>query len=82
MSMVELAPELWQAAAVEAERRGLSVDAVVAEAVRRFVAGADLRRLLSDLDEVDAARPDTPTEAEAMQIACEEIAATRTQRLA
>jgi hypothetical protein len=77
MTTVQISDELLAAARREAERRGVAVDAVVAEAVQRFVVGADLSRLLDEFGRQDAAAPDALSEREAELIAAEELAAFR-----
>lgn len=80
MTTVQISDELLAAARREAERRGLAVDAVVAEAVQRFVVGADLSRLLDEFGRQDAAAPDALSERDAELIAAEELAAFRSTR--
>ena len=79
MSSVDLSDATIQVAAAEAARRGVSVDVVIEDAVRRYVAGADVRRLLSEWDVADA-DAGRLTDEEAMAIAIEEIDAHRLQQ--
>jgi hypothetical protein len=72
MTTVQISDEVFAAARREAERRGVDVNAVVTEAVRRFVIGRDMRRLLDECRRQDAQRPDALTEDEAAAIAAEE----------
>jgi hypothetical protein len=80
MSAVELSEQAFEAASREAERRGTDVSAIVGEAVQRFVVGSDLRYLLDDFRNGDAASTDSLTEDEALQVANEELAAVRGRR--
>jgi enoyl-CoA hydratase/carnithine racemase len=80
MATIELDSQVIAAAQAEADRRGVDVSVVVAEAVRRFVAGSDLARLLDEFDTKDRARPDLPSEDEAIAIAVEELRAMRADR--
>ena len=80
MSTVELSEEALKAARREAERRGVNVAEVISEAVQRFVVGADLGALLEEFREQDAADPETLSEADAMRISNEELAALRRER--
>lgn len=80
MLTVELSDEAMAAARREARRRGVDVAEVVAEAVQRFVVGADLRELLEDFRRQDAADPGALSEEEATRIAAEELAAMRSER--
>jgi hypothetical protein len=80
MTTVQISDELLAAARREAERRGVAVDVVVAEAVQRFVVEADLSRLLDEFGRQDAAAPDALSEREAELIAAEELAAFRSDR--
>lgn len=74
VSTVEVSPEILAAAEQEAVRQGVEVSTVIDEAVRRFVGGTDLHRLL---DEFRADVRVSSTEAEAMRVANEELAAMR-----
>lgn len=80
MSTVELSEEALEAARREAARRGVDVSEVISEAVQRFVVGADLGALLEEFREQDAADPEVLSEADAMRIANEELAAFRSER--
>jgi hypothetical protein len=80
MSSIELSDEALAAARREAQRRGVDVGEVVAEAVQRFVVGADLCELLDDFRLQDAADPGALSESEATRIAAEELAALRIER--
>jgi hypothetical protein len=80
MTTVQISDELLGAARREAERRGVAVDVVVAEAVQRFVVGADLSRLLDEFGRQDAAASDALSERDAELIAAEELAAFRSDR--
>lgn len=77
MSTIELTDEAMSLAQQEAARRGVPVAEVVDEAVRRSIAGEDLRRLLAEFSSDDARVSDSPSEAAAQQIAGEELAAAR-----
>jgi ribosomal protein L12E/L44/L45/RPP1/RPP2 len=72
--------EALAAARREAQRRGIDVAEVVAEAVHRFVVGADLRELLEEFRRQDAADAGALSEDEATRIAAEELAALRSER--
>lgn len=63
-----------------ADKRDVEVAVVVNEAVKRFVAGSDLKELLREWREQDAARGVVIDEEAAMRIANEELAAFREQR--
>jgi hypothetical protein len=80
MSAIELSDDALEAARWEAERRGVDVTEVVAEAVQRFVVGADLQELLAELRQRDADDPGALSEDEASGIAREELAAIRQLR--
>lgn len=80
MTTVQISDELHAAARREAERRGVDVDVIVAEAVQRFVVGADLHNLLAEFDREDTANPDALSEEEAARIAAEQLAAVRAAR--
>lgn len=80
MSTVELSEEALEAARREAARRGVDVSEVISEAVQRFVVGADLGALFEEFREQDAADPEVLSEADAMRIANEELAAFRSER--
>lgn len=80
MSAVELDADVMAAAQREADKRGVDVAVVVNEAVQRFVAGANLKGLLQEFREQDAASGNALDEETAMQIANEEIAAYRRER--
>jgi hypothetical protein len=58
----------------------VDVAEVVAEAVQRFVVGADLQELLAELRQRDADDPEALSEDEASRIAGEELAAVRQRR--
>lgn len=76
MSTIEVSSEALAAAQREAARRGVAVAEVVDEAVRRFVGGVDLHRLIEDFRREDLAVGGL-SEAEAQQVASEELAAAR-----
>jgi hypothetical protein len=80
MTAVQISDELLEAARREAERRGVAVDVIVAEAVQRFVVGSDVSRLLDEFRRQDAEAPDALSESEAELIAAEELAAFRSAR--
>lgn len=77
MSTIELTEEAMSLAQQEAARRGVPVAEVVDEAVRRSIAGEDLRRLLDEFSAQDASNPDALNEAAAQVMAGEELAAVR-----
>ena len=74
---MQISDELHAAAQREAQRRGVSVDVIVAEAIQRFVVGADLHELLAEFDREVTTNPDALSESEAALIAAEELAAVR-----
>jgi enoyl-CoA hydratase/carnithine racemase len=76
VSAIEIDENVLAAARREADRRGVDVAVVVNEAIQRFVVGADLRELLDELRERDAAQEGLD-EATALQVANEELAAVR-----
>lgn len=80
MTTVQIGDEVLAAARREADRRGVAVDVIVAEAVQRFVIGADVSRLLDEFRREDAAGPDALSERDAKFIAAEELAAFRSDR--
>ncbi|HEY9558024.1 MAG TPA: hypothetical protein VIR58_14900 [Acidimicrobiales bacterium] len=80
MSTVDVSAEALDAARREAERRGVDVSVVISEAIQRFVVAADLGELLDDLREQDAGVAEPLSEADALQIANEELAAFRHDR--
>lgn len=80
MSTVELTDEAMNLARQEASRRGVPVDEVVDEAVRRSIAGEDLRRLLDRFSDDDLADPSALSEAAAQRLANQELAALRQER--
>jgi hypothetical protein len=80
MSAIELSDDALEVARREAERRGVDVAEVVAEAVKHFVVGADLQELLAELRQRDADDPGPLSEDEASRIADEELAAVRQRR--
>lgn len=80
MSTVELTDEAMALARQEASRRGISVDEVVDEAVRRSIAGEDLRHLLDRFSDDDLANPSALSEASAQQLADQELTALRQER--
>src|SRR3546814_2905340 len=73
MSTVDVSAEALDAARREAERRGVDVSVVISEAIQRFVVAADLGELLDDLREQDAGVAEPLSEADALQIANEEL---------
>lgn len=77
MSTIELTEEAMSLAQQEAARRGVPVAEVVDEAVRRSIAGEDLRRLLDEFSAQDAGNPDALGDAAAHLMAGEELAAIR-----
>ena len=77
MLTVELDANVMAAAQRVADKRGVDVAVVVNEAVKRFVAGSDLKGLLREWREKDAARGVVIDEEAAMRIANEELAAFR-----
>lgn len=77
VSTIELTEEAMSLAQQEAARRGVSVAEVIDEAVRRSIAGEDLRRLLEAFSAQDASDPDALHDAAAQLIAGEELAAVR-----
>lgn len=69
---------LWDATRAEAARRGLDDPSqIVEEALRRYVAGEDLGRLMDEFRARDAANPKALNDEQAAQIAAEELAAWR-----
>ncbi|HET8930208.1 MAG TPA: hypothetical protein VFN21_06075 [Acidimicrobiales bacterium] len=77
MSTVEVTDRALAAAQQEAAHRGTDVSEVIDEAVRRFVGGAELHRLIEEFRRDDAANPAALTEDEAQRIASEELASIR-----
>lgn len=77
--VLELDEVVWGAARAAAVRRGVEPALVVEEAIRRFVAADDLEALFVELrtGSVEVVDDD-----EAMEIACEELAALRAERSA
>ena len=74
---------LWDAAQAEATRRGFADPSeIVEEALRRYVAGEDLGRLMEEFRRREAGDSHALTDAEAARIAAEELAAVRSDRLA
>jgi hypothetical protein len=80
MAITDLEAQVIAAAQGEADRRGVDVSVVVAEAIQRFATRADLGRRLAEFDAQDRTRPDRLSEDEAMAIANEELAAMRAER--
>lgn len=80
MTTVQISDELHATAQREADRRGVDVDVVVSEAVQRFVVGADLHKLLGELDRQDESNPHALSEDDAARIAAEELSAFRAAR--
>ena len=78
-ALVRIDTAVWAAARAEAARRGVDPSVVVEEALRRHVAGEDLRRLLGELD-ARLGPAERLGEEEAMRIAAEELAAHRRER--
>jgi phosphatidylserine/phosphatidylglycerophosphate/cardiolipin synthase-like enzyme len=58
MTTVQISDELHTAARREAERRGVEVDVIVAEAVQRFVVGSDPGAIRSHAPPFSRANPD------------------------
>jgi hypothetical protein len=77
MSTVELSDDALEAARREADRRGVGVTDVVAEAVQRFVVGSDMQKLLAEFRRQDAESADALSEEEASRVAAEELASIR-----
>lgn len=77
MPTIKLTEEAMSLAQQEAARRGVPVAEVVDEAVRRSIAGEDLRRLLDEFSAQDASNPAALNDAAAQLIAGEELAAVR-----
>lgn len=83
MSTVELTDETLVAAQQEAARRGVAVSEVVDEAVRRFVGGANMQRLIEEFRSQEAAGQPALSEEDAQRIASLNLAEfRRTQRTA
>lgn len=80
MTTVQISDELHAAARREADRRGVEVDVIVAEAVQRFVVGTDLHELLAEFSRQDSADSDALAEDDAARIAAEELTAFRHAR--
>jgi 5'-deoxynucleotidase YfbR-like HD superfamily hydrolase len=80
MSTVQLTDEAVAAARREADRRGVDVSEIVAEAVQRFVVGVEFRELLDEFRGQDATDSDALTEADAIRVAAEQLAALREER--
>jgi hypothetical protein len=80
VSTIELSDDALDAARREAERRGVDVTEVVAEAIQRFVVGSDLQELLAEFRQQDGESPDALTEEAAFRVAAEELAAVRQRR--
>ena len=75
---VQVTEEVFAAAQREAVRRGVAVSVIVDEALRRFVGGADLHRLLGQFRSED--RSSELWDDDAMAIANEELSAVRNPR--
>jgi hypothetical protein len=79
VSAIEITEQTLVVARREAARRGVDVGEVVDEAVRRFVGGSELHRLLDELRREDADGSGL-SEADAQRIAGEELTALRNER--
>lgn len=74
---------LWDDAAAEAARRGLADPSeVVEEALRRYVAGEDLGRLMKEFRDRDSGDPHALDDDQAAEIAAAELTALRSERSA